>query len=433
MPAPSPLTRSKANRRHILPPLAGAVFLALMAALYLGAIALYRAIIIGWGIEPFAYPFVDTDTVLSAVRCLRAGVDVYVANPCDPLARVYDYSPLWMALAVLPVTRGWLVPVGLGIDLGFLASLLLLPAGRRWRDAVVIAAGVVSSATLFAVERGNNDLVLFALAAGAATLATRSAGWRMVAYVLALLAGLLKYYPMTVMAVALRERPARLVAIAVASIAATALFAALTWHDLTRALALIPTGSPFGVMFGAVTIPAGLAERGVLTGGQAAALRLAMTLACLLAGGWWGTRAALEAELARLDDRERTFLLVGALLVLGCFFTAQNIGYRAVHLLLVLPPLTALAATGRWRAPSIVALALLWSEAWRAGSLALGAALGSPTFERLFWIRWLLREGLWWWLATLLVACVVALLRQAQTPRWAARVVGGNATVRPSP
>ena len=35
-------------------------------------------------------------------------------------------------------------------------------------------------------------------------------------------------------------------------------------------------------------------------------------------------------------------LLAGGLLMLSCFFTAQNIGYRAMHLVLTLPALTAL-------------------------------------------------------------------------------------------
>ena len=39
-----------------------------------------------------------------------------------------------------------------------------------------------------------------------------------------------------------------------ATVAATALFAWVCWPDLSRALRLIPTGSPFGNMFGAVTV-----------------------------------------------------------------------------------------------------------------------------------------------------------------------------------
>ena len=399
--------------RRRLPTLVGAAFFLLMVALYLGATRAYDLLVAIWGIEPFAYPFVDTDTVLSAVRCLRVGVDVYVANPCDPLARVYDYSPAWMALAALPIGHGALVPIGLGLDLAFLAALLLLPAARTRRGAWLVAAGVVSSATLFAVERGNNDLVLFVLAAGAATLVTRSRRWRLVGYALALLAGLLKYYPLTMMALAARERPARFVAVALASIAVAALFAWGCWSDLSRALRLIPTGSPFGNMFGAVTVAQGLAERHLIPAAAVTPTRLAMTVAAAIAAAWWSSRPGLRRAVRDLDAREHAFLLAGALLVLGCFLAAQNIGYRAVHLLLVLPPLIALRAGGAGRAGPAAAVALMWGEAWRRGLLTLGYAVGGGMEPRLFWATWLAREALWWWLATLLAAAAIVLLLQS--------------------
>src|SRR4051794_16833344 len=79
-----------------------------------------------WGFKAWSFPFLDTETVLSALRCLRAGVDVYAANPCDPLERTYDYSPVWLVFAAFPVTQAWIAPVGLGIDVIFMFSLLLL-------------------------------------------------------------------------------------------------------------------------------------------------------------------------------------------------------------------------------------------------------------------------------------------------------------------
>jgi hypothetical protein len=388
-----------------------------MAGLYLGhQIPAYRAIIIAWGIEPFFFPFLDTDTVLSAVRCLREGVDVYVTNPCDFLKRQYDYSPAWMALTVFPMTLAWLPPIGLAVDLAFLASLLLLPAGRRWRDTAVIALGVISSASLFAVERGNNDLVLFVLAAGAAVLVCRSAGLRLVGYGLALLAGLLKYYPLALMAIAARERPLRLVVIAAASIAIVALFCILTWHDLSRALAIIPRGSAFGNMFGSITVGAGLASRR-WSSDTAQAIRFAMSAAALAGGVILGLQPRAWPSLSRLSEQERSFLMVGALLILGCFFSAQNIGYRAVHLILVLPGLTALSAPGGrrlFRGAALAALALLWAEIWRNGAIRLGLHFSHHTYKIITYAAWGVRETLWWWLVTVLIAVVTTVLANSQ-------------------
>ena len=400
------------------------VFL-LMAVLHLsGHAGAYEHVIRLWGVAPFRFPFLDTDTVLSAVRCRRLGVDVYVTNPCDALGRVYDYSPLWMGLAIFPMTIAWLPPIGLAIDMAFLFSLLLLPAGRGRAEMSLITLGVLSSGAVFALERGNNDLVLFELAAATATLACRSQGFRLIGYSAALLAGLLKYYPMMLLVVAVRERPLRLLMIALASALVLALFMALCWHDLTRALRLIPTGSYFADMFGSVTFAGGLGTLLGLSPSAVAWLRATMSLAALAIGIRMSLQPRIVASIRALGEEERAFLLVGALLLLGCFFTAQNIGYRVIHIILVLPALTALGWAGRhrlFRATAIVAVALLWSEAWRGGRVMGAAWLSQHTKSQILALTWLTREAMWWWLVTVLIAGTAVCLRDSTSGAWLLR------------
>lgn len=398
--------------RRLLPAGLAAACFAVIAALYLsGAEALYRRVLITWGVDAFSFPFLDTDTVMSALRCRRMGLDVFATNPCDPLGRVFDYSPLWLVLARLPVTRAWTMPAGLAVDIAFLASLLLLPAGRTREDTARIIIGVLSPAAALAVERGNNDLVLFALAAAAAALAGRAPALRLLGYAAALLAGLLKYYPMTLMALATRERPGRFVAVALASVAVAGLFLAVMGDELARALRLIPVGSPFLFMFGASALPRGL---GALFGWPAVAvhaLQILLTLAAFGTGIGLGLSRGGPA-VARLAPGERDCLLAGALLMIGCYFTAQNIAYRAVHLVLVLPALTALWRTGGgrlWPAATYAALVLLWVRCWRAvlNDQAPGA----------LYAGWAVQEALWWFVLTVLIGLVAAILADTAMAR----------------
>lgn len=407
--------------RAKIPALAGLGAFILMAALALsGQTALYEGIIKTLGVRPYPTPFLDTDTVLSAVRCLRAGIDAYAANPCDPELRTYDYSPLWMAMTWLPMTKAWVPWVGTLFDLGFLAALLLLPAGRDGTSVKIIVAGVLSSTTLLALERGNNDLVVFAVVAGAAALLGRSSAVRKAAYALGTLAGLLKYYPMLVMATVLREKPLRFFAVALTSIAATALFAAITWPDLIRALALIPEGSPFGEMFGVPNMGKGLVAALGLDPMVGKLVRGAMTVGAMGLGAWLGLRPAMGAALAALEPRERNFLAVGALMVIGCYFTAQNINYRGINLLLLLPSLTALrgGTASRWlRSSAWLALGLLWADFIRTWIVLAGEQTGGVMNKVIYYgPGWLLREGAWWWMACIAVACAVALLRDGPLP-----------------
>lgn len=412
--------KDSSHRRRLIPFLAAVIAFAVMTVLYLmGPLAVYRRILRVWGIDPYPFVFLDTDTVLSAVRCLRKGVDVFVTNPCDPEGRVFDYSPLWLLLAKLPEWMTQIVPAGLIVSSAYFLSLLLLPAGKNLRESGLIALAAVSTAAVFAVERANNDLVLFALCAVAATLASRSKGLRLVGYGAALLAGLLKYYPLTTLAVTAREKPGRFVLVVCLVLAIIGLFLFTMGHDLARALMLVPTGIWFGDMFGSSTVSGGLSG---LLGWSPSAQRVvhvAMCLAALLWALWLATRPRFIAAVNGLDEPRRHFLLIGALLVISCFFTAQNIGYRSVHLVMIMPSLLALARQPqeshllRWS--PILALILLWAEGWRYVIQRLGRATVDADAIQL--ATWAVREVVWWTVIPVLIACVTVLLVHSEMGR----------------
>lgn len=407
--------------REKLPALMATGLFALFVVLHMvGAYAIADRWIAWWRVDPYPFRFLDTDTVLSAVRCFNQGVDAYSNNPCDDLGRVYTYSPLWMrALMPFPVDEGWIVPAGMAIDLAFLACLFLLPPMRSWRMAVIVTLGAVSSASVFAMERGNNDLVLFTLVCITAALAARSPALRYLGYYAALLAGLLKYYPMAVMALAMREKPNQFVWVASASIAVTGFFVAMVWSDLWKALANIPRGSWWYDMFGSKMLGGGLAELNGWPGWSETAIRIVLSLGAFAAAARIAGSKRLEEALEGLSRREWDFLLVGSLIAVGCFFTAQNIGYRAVHILLALPGLVVI---GRGRGLFIagapyVGLALMWSMFWRDYGVALAAWMTGQARPTAFFLLWLLREGLWWWLIILYSAFAIRFARETPVVR----------------
>jgi hypothetical protein len=175
-------------------------------------------------------------------------------------------------------------------------------------------------------------------------------------------------------------------------------------------------GGWFGDMFGSSTLPGGLASLFGWPSGVATALRIALSVAAMGAGVALALRPAVTAALDRLTEAERMALLAGGLLMLGCFFTAQNIGYRAIHLVLTLPALTALARlhAGRlWPATTYAVLALLWAQGWR--NWIAGLIDGRAAFIG----GWLVREALWWWTITMMIALVLGLLARSEVGRLA--------------
>lgn len=416
-----PPVADPASRRRYIPALAALLVFSYFATLYLtNQRALAANIMFHLGIDAWPFPFLDADGVVSAARCLREGVDVIADNPCDPLRRPYNYSPLWLVLAILPVTPAWLLPVGLIMAFTCIAGLLLLPAGRTAGATAIITLGAISPPMIFAIERANTDIAVFVLAAAAALLASWSPAWRMAGYSAALLAGLLKYYPITMMVMATRERPVRFLAVAGASLIIVGVFWAMVGEDIVRTWQLIPDGGWFNNMMGSRTLPSGMLAEYKWPIGRADRLLRELTIAAVVGGIGVSFIPSIRAGLDRLTEAERMSLLVGSALIITCFFGARNVGYRVMHLVLALPALTALwrlRASWLFSVTTFTVLLLLWSQAWRAYWIRL-LFPGRPTFVGI----WFAREILWWWTITVLIGIVVAIVVRSEMGRRVFRV-----------
>src|SRR5438128_3685915 len=109
-------------------------------------------------VKSWTFPFLDTHALLSAAECQRQGINVYLENPCDYIARLDVYSPLWLSLIPGFLNASDTARVGLVLDLLFILSLGLVFRPRSWGEVAIFSLAVFSPITVFAVERGNNDI-----------------------------------------------------------------------------------------------------------------------------------------------------------------------------------------------------------------------------------------------------------------------------------
>lgn len=389
--------------RFIVPAAALCAF-AVVAALWgIGRESLAFTVFRALGVEPGPVPFIDMQAVLAAAECHWRGIDVYVSNPCDLYGRLHVYSPLWLAIVPPGIGAAATPWVGAAVDLLVVLSLPLLLRPRRSGELLLFAAAVFSPMTLYALERANNDLIvlLLVLAVGLLQEAT-SRRWRFCGYAVLTGAALLKYYPAILFALAARERRRDAIVVIAGAAAVLGIFVLCYRGELARALALIPASSYYTDSFSAKNLPFGLISgmRGLATPLPYAVALFAMMLALAFV---WLRRAALLLDAAGLDwtGRETRFATIGALLLVGCFFTAHNVDYRGVFFLLVLPGLVFLrgvAPRGAARSylTRLVAaiLFLMWGEFLRRGILTAFHAEPSDRVAMLFWI---VRELIWWW------------------------------------
>ena len=385
----------------------GLLGLSAMAALLIKAPSVYRAIVDGMSFGALPMPFIDSVYILAQAECWRRGVDVYAFNPCDPLGRLQDYSPLWLRIPGFVTTVPMIVAVGVGQAMVFLLSLSALPKMRR-ETLLVMVAALASPVTVFALERGNPDLSMFVLAVLAAVLAPRRP---FAAGAVILLAGLLKFYPLVLLILLLRAR--RAVTLIAWVTAAFGIFVLLNWGEILRMLPNVPRPSSFIDAFGAVQVTAGLGE---LFGAPTGVVGV-VTPVLLLAAGGLAVRLSMSMPFAlafrALSEREQVLLVAGSASMAGCFLVGNSTAYREIHLLLALPGLTAMnekGGTGGLRPVLLavgVGLGLLW--VLPLGRLVYGTFgyLGPHLVSPPSLAFWLLREWAWWGLMVVLGAAVL--------------------------
>ena len=396
----------------------------------------YRAILYAWGIVPFEFPFVDISGSLAAWDCSRLGIDVVEHDPCDVLGRSYNYSPLWMAGSFIPLGTNATGVVGWVLGLLFILSLTLLPPARRPWELVLVVLATNSTMVVFAVERANPDIILFMMALLAGLLAAGFLPARLLGYLTALFAALLKYYPLTLLILSFRERVAVFLVNGLATAGLIALFLMAYLPDIERGWPLIAVGPYFTDLFAAKNLPFGLA--GIISGQSGgspnpfpvtllgASLYGLLVVSSALICWRLLTLTELRATFARIFGYERIFLVVGSALIVGCFFAGQSIGYRGIYLLFVLPGLLATARVAAdsvvqrlCLATAIVVVLLMWEECFRTGLAAIFGRLHTPpVFEALGYLTlWLARELAWWWIVSLMTAFLLSFLAESETVR----------------
>jgi hypothetical protein len=416
-----------------LVPAIGFVLLAGLSWLYMTSSDLYTRIISWWIHITSPLPFIDLAAIPAWQRCWQQhGFDVYssASFPSCGVAPII-YSPLWLRLTFLPTDPAWTNWLGLPLVSAFLLSLGLLPQSQRIADRAIIVLATFSSPPVFAMERANMDLVIFLLAVGAALCFSGPLGRRVFGYGLMLLGGLLKFYPLVALILVLRERLAVMIAI---GLAATAIIVGSAWVylDELRRLTAVPSGAPFHYMWGGRNIPTGFptvvrallhasgihsplietltASPWVPTILYALLFAIALLMALRLAG-----RTDLRTSLAELPDRTHQFLLVGGVLIVGCFFAGQNIYYRGVFLLLIVPgilALTEISATRSLRRIYTLTTASILCVLSELSLRHIAADLFGGSYllmedSLLIYTIWAVKELAWWWLVTVLIAVLI--------------------------
>lgn len=424
---------------RFVPSIVGLTAFAIMAILYFDNNTLYMNILKYIGILPWSYPFIDSEFMYVMKNSWQHGINIYQGIPDDVVpGNRMAYSPLWPRLPFLSSDKAVTNPIGVITDVLLIASVSILPPARTWTQAFILSLALVSTMVCFALERNNIDVWIYLAVVFGGLFLARSYPIRLLVYALYCFVGILKYYPMVLLALALVERPIRAAIIFALAGLALAAFAVSFWDEIVPQLAAIPRVWPRGDVVGIVNLP-------IAAGGPIArlfpsipqaqsivqiGLRLLLSLIVSVAAIRLAHRPGFGDAMANLGAGSRNWLVIGCLLMGGCYLAGQSVGYRGVHLLFVLTGLLALTGVTAdhtlrriFSLTTLTIVLLMWMEGVRlwTGLTLDWLMVPAPLNPLLQFGVFLLREGLWLYLEIIMLAVLFSFAVQSETGGWALR------------
>lgn len=145
-----------------------------------------------WNLPEETVNFVDSRTLTSGAESHALGYDPMYENIAHPHAREMNYPRIWHGLFWLPIKSEHTALLAGIFALLFFWGVFLFLHAIDTRTALFLGAMVFSPAAIFGLQSGNNDLVVFFVAALALRLGYRSKFWGATAM---FFAAVLKVFP----------------------------------------------------------------------------------------------------------------------------------------------------------------------------------------------------------------------------------------------
>jgi hypothetical protein len=308
------------------------------AVFYLGCFAFFPRQFFPLGVNHPTVWFMDSYAILASNDALALGRDVYSPNPLDYFGRPHVYSHWWLVLGKVGLSRADNRWIGLVLGIAFVAAAVARLRPREPREILWYLLVLCASSTLVALDRANNDLVVFLLLAPVVPCLLAERRWlRFVPVFLIAVATGLKFYPACAALVLLTglDRRETRVRVTVALFALVAIGLNVS-GDLVRVGPILPKAE--GLMTFASAKLIGLLG---LTGWGA--LGFGCGLAGLIIGAFWRSSLFDRWEIAQDSRADWLSFVLGAVLLAGCFFAGTNYPYRWVFAIWLAPLL--------WRLP----------------------------------------------------------------------------------
>jgi hypothetical protein len=298
-------------------------------AFWLGWIAIFLGIFIfGWTPtwkallvpSPWTPAFVDMRSVQGALKSVAQGLNPQVSNPGDPWNREMNYPAIWVRIADVcgfNHEKNYLIFLSVAV-LCFLFCCYKIISET---DSAWILFVAFSGSWLLAVERGNNDIIIFSLVYCAACLPV----YLMIS--LLLIATALKIYPMFVFPALIREKVAAITFL----ICTTALM-----FLMRNELPAIRAGTPVfaSLSYGSSSIALAVEQ---FLHFKISPIFISIILIASAVVVYLKPFEFLDLHVECTNERVKRLFCFGACIFVGTFLLASNFDYKLIFLLFCVP------------------------------------------------------------------------------------------------
>ena len=319
------------------------------------------------GIIALPIPYGDFLTISEGVQFYEQGGDPYSEGSYDFIGRRFNYPPVWLEFSFLGMPPEGVRYVYITFATLFSLALALLFSGRGGWGHLGALPFVFSPPVFLALERCNNDLLMFFLIVlGIWILGkSRGAAGEWLASLPLILATILKVFPVFAFYVYLRNGWKK----SFSFLVPIGVVCALYFVSIKPILSMIHENTPWSAVlsFGLNVLPyyfsLKLPDSPLIQGPYLLMVAWIVASVLLFIGYRLGKTGIAETSV-RYDSFAGNLFRAGGAIYIAAYFMGSNYDYRLIFLLLTLPMAFQMVSSGgattRWSGSYLVALAIVF-------------------------------------------------------------------------
>ena len=325
---PACSTGMKKYRKSALLICIGSIFLLLLAHMF-GP----RKVLSLWAVPHMTPSFADLRSITHGADSYSMGLDPRYENPCDPWERKLNYPQAWMLLYKLGLNSTHTFALGVFIIACFVGSTIFVLPNASNRLLLLFGIAFFSPVTMLTIERGNNDMLMFALVVAAVLASRRS---QIASEGILFTSFALKYYPILGWAFFLKNKVSPFLFRTSIAVGLSVVYLFFKKEELSLINANTQRGPYYS--YGLKVFPMKMEELRPLFAEFVQVASFFIVLLCILLPVLYCLKSK---RFRRLDIQEDCvdFFRAGSAIYIGTFIIGHSFDYRMIFLLLTLPQL----------------------------------------------------------------------------------------------